>query len=61
MNVNVDKIVPRKLSIALATLYMLERAQAPPWCYIVVGGIAMVSQLVLDYKKDVQKETPKPD
>lgn len=49
---NLDKIVSKKLSIAIVTLIMLKQANAPPWCIVIVGIAAITAQCILDYKEN---------
>ena len=49
---NIDKLVPRKLSIAVVTLIMLERLKAPPLYIAIVGIAALTAQCILDYKEN---------
>lgn len=52
MNLNIDKAIPRKLSIALATLYLLKDIEPTETvkmiCMAAVAGIAMFMQWNLD-------------
>lgn len=54
MNLNVDKAIPRKLSIALATMYILKDIEAPSIivvCITVIASLAIVMQWNLDRRK----------
>jgi len=61
MNINVDKAIPRKLSVALASLYMLKGIEPTETikmvCIVVVTAIAMAMQWNLDKEKKNVKET----
>lgn len=59
MNINIDKAIPRKLSIALATLYVLKDIEPTEItkmiCISVVAAIAMFMQWNLDHEKKSPK------
>ena len=48
---DLNKIISKKLSIAIVTLIMLKQANAPPWCIVIVGIAAITAQCILDYKE----------
>lgn len=55
MNLNVDKAIPRKLSIVLATIYIMKDIEAKPEikiiCMTVIALMAMGMQWNLDREK----------
>ena len=60
MNINIDKLIPRKLSIALFTIYILKDIVAPPIiviCITVIATVAMYVQYSLDKEKQNGKNT----
>ena len=60
MNINVDKLIPRKLSIALFTIYILKDIVASPIivvCITVIATVAMYVQYSLDKEKQNGKKS----
>ena len=48
----INKNISKKQLIALATLVMLTKCQAPPIYLIAVGIVAIIVQGALDFRKD---------
>ena len=61
MNINIDKLIPRKLSIALFTIYILKDIEASPIlkvvCIAIIATVAMYVQYNLDKEKQNDKNT----
>lgn len=61
----VSEKISKKQIVGVATLVILLQIEAPAMvkavCVTLVGITAIVVQGILDYKKDVQKETTKVD
>ena len=53
---NLDKIVSKKMSIAIVTLIMLQQSNAPTMYIAMVGIAAIVCQCVLDYKEKTNEK-----
>ena len=64
MNINIDKLIPRKLSIALFTIYILKDIVTSPIivvCITVIATVAMYVQYSLDKEKQNGKKSNNSD
>lgn len=61
MNINVDKAIPRKLSIALATIYILKNIEAPAIVKVVCMAVIAIGAMLMQWNLDREKRPPKKD
>lgn len=54
--IDINQILSKKMGIAIITLIALMKVQAPPWCLVMVGVVAIVVQGFLDYKKNKENQ-----
>ena len=61
MNIAIEKLIPRKLSIALFTIYILKDIEASPIlkvvCIAIIATVAMYVQYNLDKEKQNGKKS----